>query len=400
MGQALLPEHFYAQEQALRDEMDIRSRMRRAPAWGLASLRWDEYQLRRGVVSVQELTAVLPSGILVDVPGNSAPAMINLAAIGATRTPLYLHLSSGFDLADDVGAEADGAVERVVQRLELSPNPYSATSAECMKLAELECAPDGQWTLVPSYVPPLVQVGAEPFTAPIVERMRAVALALGQLLATEIEENHLVSESQVAAKACLRGLLSFQALLADLAGEIRPHPYELFDALRALHFDVCVFRGIHPGEVGGYAHEDLGASLGRLLAELERQVQPGRQRLPYVEFQRKAGLLACPLGKDVRRARDVYLLVQKPQVSSKLDLARVKLASESRIHLVHERALRGIPFERLESPPFRHGLSSNVEFYAIAPGQEWDYAVAESRVVLFESPALEGCRVYLYWRQE
>ncbi|HVZ37360.1 MAG TPA: type VI secretion system baseplate subunit TssK, partial [Polyangiaceae bacterium] len=101
----------------------------------------------------------------------------------------------------------------------------------------------------------------------------------------------------------------------------------------------------------------------------------------------------------LRRAKDVYFLVQKPSVSAQLDLRRVKLASESRIQAVHQRALRGIPFERLDSPPFVHGLASTVEFYALRPGEEWDYAVSEGKLVLFEAPQLQGCRLYLYWRE-
>jgi type VI secretion system protein ImpJ len=111
-------------------------------------------------------------------------------------------------------------------------------------------------------------------------------------------------------------------------------------------------------------------------------------------------MLVCKLGKEVRRARDVFLLVQKPNVASKLELGRVKLGSGSRINVVHERALRGIAIQKLENPPFHHGLSSTVEFFTVTHGEEWDYAVAEGRVVLFDSPALKDCRLYLYWREE
>src|SRR5262249_32093420 len=81
-----------------------------------------------------------------------------------------------------------------------------------------------------------------------------------------------------------------------------------------------------------------------------------------------------------------------------LDVARVKLASESRIHMVHEHALMGIPFTPIEKPPFQHGLSSSVDFFAITSGPEWDYAVRDGKVVLFASPQLEGTRIYLYCR--
>ena len=402
MGQALLPEHFYAQEQALREEVGLRLRLTGAPSYGLASLAWDEYQLQKGMITLQEMTLVLPSGILVDIPGNTSPAFVNLASSGANKVSVYAHLQSAYETATTyAGGPDDDGVERVVQKVELSIEPYSATGAESFKLAQLECAADGTWSVDSGFLPALLQVGNEPFFTPYVERCKAITNALRSALLDEVKENYLASEGQSAAKSCLRGLFAFTAFLADLGGQIRPHPYEVFSVIRDLYVDVCVFRNVHPAALDRpYEHEDLAGSLEALLSELEQQVHIGRQRLPYSEFARQDGMLACKLGKDVRRARDVFLLVQKPSVASKLELGRVKLASQSRINLVHERALRGIGFSRLDNPPFHHGLSSTVEFFTIAHGEEWDYAVAEGNVVLFETPALKDCRLYLYWREE
>ena len=402
MGQALLPEHFYAQEQSLREEFGLRLQLGSAPAFGIASLTWDEFQLQKGVISLQELTLLLRSGALIDIPGNTAAAFVNLSATGATSATVYLHLQSAYETAKvSLGAPGDDGVERVVQKVELSVEPYSATGAESFKLAKLACAPNGVWSVDSQFLPAIVRVGEEPFFKPIFVRCAAVATALQQVLLDEVKENYLAAQGQAAAKLCLRGLFAFTAFLGDVGGEIRPHPYEVFCAIRALYLDVCVFRNVHPARIeGGYEHEELAASLDGLLGELEEQVHIGRQSLPYSEFEKKDGVLACALGKDVRRAKDVFLLVQKPQVAVKLDLARVKLASEARVNLVHERSLRGIPFARVESPPFHHGLASTVEFFSVSPGQEWDYAVAEGKVVLFDGPALQDCRLYLYWRSE
>ncbi len=402
MGQALLPEHFYAQEEALREEAILRFRMSRAPAWGLAQLKWDEFQLQKGIISVQEMTLFLKSGVLVDIPGNTAPAFINLNATGKPQVTVYVHLQSAYDTVDVAhGAGSEDGIARIVQKIELSIEAYSETAAESFTLAEIACGPDGVWSLKPSFVPALVRVGAEPFFSAYVDRMDGIARGLRHMLVQELEQNYLAAEGQANAKQCLRGLFGFQAAIVDLRSEIHPHPYEVFRILREVYLDVCVFRGVHAERLTeAYAHEDLNASIGGLLGELEEQMQIGRARLPYVEFEHRDGMFVCALGKEVRRAKDVFVLVQKPQIATKVDMSRVKFASESRIHSVHERALRGIPFQRVESPSFSHGLSSSVEFYALSPGQEWDYAVSEGKIVFFESQQLVGCRQYLYWREE
>jgi len=76
MGQALLPEHFYAQEQSIREEVALHFRMQAAPCWGLGTLQWDTFQLLKGIVSIDEMTLFLQSGALVDIPGNTAPAFL------------------------------------------------------------------------------------------------------------------------------------------------------------------------------------------------------------------------------------------------------------------------------------------------------------------------------------
>jgi type VI secretion system protein ImpJ len=404
MGQALLPEHFYAQEQAIREEVHLRFRMHPLPSWGLGTLQWDGFQLVKGIISIQEMSLVLPTGTLIDIPGNTAPAFLNLNATAAKakKTPVYVLLQSDFEVvAVGQGEAAEEGIERILQKVELSIDEYSDTSVQSFKLAEFEGAPDGSWSLSDDYVPPLLQIGSTPFFDPYKKRMDAIVNALRQLLKNELQKNHLAGDSQIAAKQCLRGLFAFQALLADLGGDIRCHPYELFRALRDLFIDVCIFRDISPAEIERpYEHEDLSGCFGALLEKLEEQSELERRDIPYVEFSRKDGIFTCELGKETKRSRDVFLLVQKPHVSSKLDLSRVKLASLSRLQMVYERALRGIPFERIEKPPFSHGLSSNVDFYTIMPGQEWDYAVREGKVVLYDSPHLEGSRIYLYWRTE
>jgi type VI secretion system protein ImpJ len=283
----------------------------------------------------------------------------------------------------------------------LSTNATSDTGAQSFKIAEFDCRPDGVWVLNPGFIPPLLLIGTSPFFESIRLRMDSMLRTLRQALLSEVQENYLAASSNAAGRIALRGLFSLQALLVDLKSGVRIHPYELFSALRSLYIDVCVHRDVLPGEIEKpYRHDDIAGSFEVILERLEEQAQISRQSIPYTEFARKDGLLRCELGKDIRRAKDVFLLVQKPQVTGKIDLARVKLASESRIDLVYERSLRGIPFQSLENPPFQHGLANTVDFYSITPGQEWDYAVREGTVVFFDAPALTGCRFYLYWRSE
>lgn len=247
----------------------------------------------------------------------------------------------------------------------------------------------------------MLRVGDSPFFVPFLERMRSIGSRFHQLLIEEIHRNYLGGESLQGAKACLRGLYEFRAFLANLGHQIHPHPYEVFKALQSLYLDVCVFREVEPtGLDRRYEHEGLGPLFTEVLDQREEQIELSRTSTPYTPFARKEGLQGCDLTDEAKRAKKVYLLIQKPAVSAEVDLSGLKLASESPVSLVHQRALRGVPFRRIENPPFHHNFSAEVEFYAVSEGEEWDHAIREGKIAFFHRPQMQGMRPFIYWRTD
>lgn len=402
MGQALLPGHFYAQEQSLREEFHLRLRLLKAPFWGIGTLQWDDHQLLKGIISLLELSLVLPSGTLIDIPGNAMPAVLNLNAIGV-QASVYLHVLGEFRQHSASRGLGEEGIERIFHKIELSTDEAPKAGGLSFKLAEVECSPDKVWSVRTSFIPPIIQIQREsPFFQPYLLRMNALLQSLQQTLRSEVQENHLAADNAASGRIALHGLYCLQAMLVDLDNHIYPHPHELYSALRTFYIDLCIHEGVIPGHVADhpYKHDDLAGCFSSLLERLEEQARLSSRDAPYKEFLRQEGLLVCELPRELRSAKKIFFLVQKPQVTTKIDLARVKLASESRIHTVYEHALRGIPYQHLEWVPFQHGLASSVEFYGVTPGAEWDHAVREGKVVLFDSPHFQGARFYLYWRPE
>jgi type VI secretion system protein ImpJ len=421
MGQALLPEHFFAQEGSLREEGLLRARLGALPAWGVGALTWDAFQLVRGILSVEELKLFFPSGSLVDIPGNTAPTTFNLNTTGQTRTPLYLHLLGEFDVAVEEAADGseDSALERIVQRVAFSSQPYpeeaarpavigrsaleagSSVAAQSFKLAEFEKAADGTWSLAPDYLPPALRVTGSPFFEPTLKRARALTDLLHQVLVDEIRDNYLAGQTLASAKEALKALYRFKRFLANVGQELHPHPFALFEAVRELYLETCMLRGTEPKELWRpYVHDGLGPLFKDLFAGLESQVQLSRSSTPYVAFTRREGLQLCALPEAARKARSVFWLLQKPRVATKLELGGVKLASESRLATVHQLALRGIAYKRIENPPFHHPFSSEVEFYSLSEGEEWDHAVRDGKLAFFHRPDFEQVKAFVYWRNE
>ena len=373
------------------------------PAWGVGALQWDTFQILEGVVSLKTLTLVLPSGTIVDIPGNTAPVAFNLHSTGASKASVYLHLESSYDVTSTDGPSEFGeeSIERIVQKVTLSTAPYSDTALQSFKLMEFDKDVTGVWSLSNQYIPPLLRIGSSPFFQVNLERMSTIAATFHEILVAEIQQNYLAGESQLAAKQCLRALYVFTNEIANLKKEVKYHPYQVFRLLCDFYIEVCVYRDTRPRDLERvYEHENLGPCFGQLLDHLEEQVQLTKTATPYTAFAPSEGMQVCKLVEGAKRAKDIYWLVQKPKVAEKVDLSGVKLAAPARVEAVQKRALRGIPFVRIENPPFHHNFSTEVEFYAITPGEEWDHAVREGAVAFFDRGEFQDVRFFIYWRND
>lgn len=403
MGQTLLPEHFIAQEDSLLAETQLRMGQLGLPLFGVGRLKWNDSLLAEGVVSIQQMTLVLPSGRALDVPGNSTVDSFNLNVLGATRVPVYLHLTSKREApaASAARRAEDGdTVDRVLQRIEISSEQTSRKALETMKLAEFVKSAEGTWSLSEEYAPPLVQVGTSPFLAGMIDRLQKTMERFHLKLEEDIAASYLGGEGLMGAKLCLEGVYRLRRFLMNLRTQIRFHPYYLYEALKTFYTQICLYQNATPEHATSpYRHDQLAQTFAMVVDPLLHQLQVTRGQTPYLSFERKEGLFIIPeLPKEVRLAKEVYFLVQKPKVSEVFSLEGLKLASRARLPTVHQLSLQGIALRRIDRPPFQHQFGAEVEFFLLGEGEEWDRVLREGSIAFFDRPALANVNAYLYWR--
>ncbi len=403
MGQTLLPEHLIAQENAILADTALRFDMIGRPYFGIGRLKWNESLLAEGIVSIVSLGMILPNGQVIDIPGNTSSAAMNLNLAGSTRVPVYLHLvaeRASPEARKERRDEGAGAIERVVQKVALTSEQTFSAALQTMKIAEFEKDPEEVWRLAQDYVPPLLQVGTSPFLLATLDTLGKLVEIFHQRLEEDIAASYLGGEVLVGAKQCLRAVYKIRRFLANVKAQVHCHPYELYEALKQFYVDVCLYKGATPEHIDApYLHDDLWTCLRQVWEPLVAQIQVERGKTPYLPFERQEGLrIVSPLPTEVRVAKEIYFLVQKPRVSEVVSLEGLKLASRARLPIVHQLALQGIPIRKIERPPFQHGFGSEVEFYLLREGEEWDHALRESSVAFYDSPKLANVRAYLYWR--
>lgn len=402
LGQTVLPEHFVALQQLTDAAIEFRARMSGLPMHGLAQLSYNESLLRDGVLSLGELSAVLPDGTPISVPGNCSLGSLSLVATSATRVSVYLHV-----LSDAVSGQGNRTydsdprvVERIVQRAVLSISDSVDGSRAVLRLGDFEKGVAGSWALSTSYVPPLLHVGSTPHLQPALAALEAQINALEPQLAAQLQDTFLRPDRLSTIRRCLAALYRSQCLLADLRNRIPMHPYDVHAALRELYLEACCFHEVIPDQpVLPYLHDNLAGCFGTVLRLLQQALRPVYARSTHLRFQRSNGLFTLSgLPSELKDAQEVYLLVQRPTLHGRIALDDVKVSCTSRLALVHRLVLRGVPFKHVERPPFQHTFGPEVDFYQLQSGDEWDHVLRESSLALYVHPALERANVFLYWR--
>jgi type VI secretion system protein ImpJ len=402
LGQTVLPEHFVALQQLAEAAVEFRGRMQGLPMYGIAYLSYNEALLRDGVLAIGELSAVLPDGLVISVPGGCSLAPLSLVATSATRVSVYLHI-----LGDTVSGQGNRTydsdprvVERVLHRAVLSITDHVDNSRAVLRLGDFEKGVAGSFSLAGTYVPPLLQVATTPYLLPAMAILEAQVNALEPQLVAQLQDTFLRPDRLSTIRRCLTALYRAQTLFADLRNRIAHHPHDVFAALRDLYLEACCFHEVVPDQpVLPYQHDALASCFGTVVRLLQQALRPVYTRSTHLRFSRNNGLFTLGgLPSELKDAQEVFLLVQRPTLHTRISIDDIKVSCTSRLALVHRLVLRGVPFKYVERPPFQHTFGPEVDFYQLQSGDEWDHVLRESSVALYVHPVLERANVFLYWR--
>lgn len=407
VGQVLLPEHFTAMEEGLTQTAHLYASLSGLPGQGILRLELDPQILARGGLALQRFTAVLPSGTLVDVPGNGHVPPFDASSSGRTRVQVYLH-----KLVETVHTPPDEAcrrlyrsdtdVQRTFQLLRLSTDPLLDGAVECLPLATLEKQVDGVWRLDPSFIPPLLSIAQHPFLEPLREELNTLLVRLRFQLELQLQDNLLGVQQQAGTRRALMATWRVQAMMRDVDAGLTGHPFVLYNALRELMLELYLYhRAVPEAALPAYRHDRLAKTLEEVMGPIRRMTVPSESRAPYQMFSRKDGqLVAEPLPATLEQASQIYLLIQRASTRTEVSLEGVRLASSARLPLVYRLALPGLRFDRVKQPEFAHSFGAEVDFYLIHPDDELKQAIREGSLAFYDMPAMADSNAALFWRME
>ena len=404
MGQALLPAHLRAQEESTLADSALRFSLQEAPAYGLYSLLWNENLLNEGVLSLEEMTLVMYSGLLLKLNKNAQVTPLNLNISGGTLLPVYLHVRS---LPENSGSDNTG--QQIIKRnnisywrwsLELTTEQENPDTVESFHLAEFEKQADSSWRLSSRYMPPLARLcRSVPFLKQELTELGQKLEAYHYQLTQEIAAIYLSGSDLVNARQCLKSVVQIQRFLANLFAQISPHPYTVYEQLKHFYVELCFYHDNTPQAAAApYRHEHLAELFRETFELLHEQLQLNQMRSPYLPFTLSGGVIRANLPESIRKAKEIYLLVQKAAITKAVSLEGLKIAAVTRLAIVHKFFLQGIPFKRIDRPPFQHSFGPEVDIYQLSPGDEWDHALKELALCFYTDPKFTEEKFFLHWR--
>ncbi|HWU87577.1 MAG TPA: type VI secretion system baseplate subunit TssK [Kofleriaceae bacterium] len=424
MGQVLHPAQFRAQEDALLEHVGLRAQLTGLPGHGVALLPWSDAQLAAGDLSLAALTVVLPSGLLIDYPGNSILTTRNLSLPpkGAGPVPIYLHVRAERrpDDARDLTPYQDDEreVRRAIYQIEISAEPRLENVQERMKLADLSFHA-GAWGLA-GYVPPLLRIGrgTSPFLRDTLDQVVAALAAFESELVKRAADSLAGGEQLSEVRRVLGAVFRTRAALADhgyggATQTVALHPYHLFAALRDFYLGAVAPQGAsgqgatQAADLAAlrYQHDDLRACFGQIARGLTRSLSTPSEvslRLPFHRDDYWFVTEAFP--DELRAASQVFLLIERDVRAAaagtgELPLDDLKLASPLRAEEVYTRALEGVPRRMLPSLGFAQTFGDRATVFQLdSKSREWQQAVAEGALCFAALPGLEDISAALFWQ--
>jgi type VI secretion system protein ImpJ len=403
MGQALLPDHLRMLEESLLADSAMRFSHHEIPSYGLYKVNWNETLLAEGVLSLEEMILVMPSGLLLELKENIRVEPINLTIPGTSLVSVYLHVRTYAEPINSTVVNKNivkhGNVSCWLWQIDLSTEQEHSDTLETFHLADFQKQADSSWQLSTSYIPPIGCFGSVPFLKDDFKQLKIKLEAYHYQLTQEVAAIYLSGADLFNTRESLKSVVNMLRLLGNLFAEINVHPYTMYERLKSFYIDLAFYHNNTPDfSISCYRHDELVEVFNEILIPLNHEIQFTQTRIPYLPFKLADGIFQVTLPIEIRKAKEFYFLVQNASVNQSVSIAGIKLAAVSRIPTVHKFYLQGVSLIKIDKPPFQHSFGPEIDIYQITQGEEWDYALNELVIGFIPDSSFSSEKFFLNWR--
>ena len=424
-GTFLQPQHLQQHDRFLETHLELRTRNLRPYSWGLLELVLDESLLELGKVAFRSIRGILPDGTPFDCPARD-PLPAPLDVPPALRDSLItlalpvrqpgvdeVDLSSGTpdSLARYLAGEqevkdSNATFDRMaliqVGRLRLQLLREADTTAAYVGLGVarvVERQADNRVVLDRRYVPPMLDVGADPTLAGIVRDVHGLLHQRGDALAARVSQPGPGGVAEIADFLWLLAINRSEPAFAHLAGTAPLHPERLYAACLELAGELCTFTSDtrRPMPYPIYRHDDLASSFGPVVADIRRSLSMVLERnaIPIDLQLRAYGLRVALIPDEELRRTARFVLAAKAQLpTERLQNGLptlMKIGPGERIRDLVNLNLPGITLRSLPVAPRQIPYHAGFLYFELdRDGDLWKQAEKSGTLAMFISGELPG----------
>ena len=435
-GMTLDPHHFQQWDRHHRRQLHERLRALEPNGWGLTRLLIDDDRLANGELALREATALLPDGLLVDLPGDAPlpdprpldpafpPTRDRLRAFlaipnpqvgaalvrrpGAPSSREARFLAEPVEVTDETTGGDDRPVEVARPAVRLMLDGEAMHGYAALGVAEIVRTGSGGFAHSADFIPTGLRLAA---SARLAERTRQLAERLfarhgalaerWQRAATQRE----LSPGDVAAQALLAAVAEYGPRVEHLR-QTDAHPADLFGLLLGLAGRLGAARpeaAVAPRELPLYDHGSPSDGFKRLFDALDRLLSDATPRANYARqpFTRSSPNLAqALLSPDLARSAALYLAARHPTADAQRlrhELpALLRVASPDTIEAVLRSYTRALPVEPVAQPPAGLPADGRAGFFELQRrGPFWDAIQDAGQVSVFVPDEFAGAELEL-----
>jgi type VI secretion system protein ImpJ len=425
-GLFLSPHHFQQWDRYYENLLDARSRQLSDFNWGVADLEVNSEALQNGRFELLKCRAVLPDGLLVDIPRVDPPPPSreftvafspareslgvyigipilreegsNLRTDDADSENMARYRPATISLPDENTGENKQLVQVAARNLRLLFGEDSLQDHVSLKLAQLTRASDGRIVLDEAFIPPATSLrGARPLvdmTRSLFEILCAKSAILSGQRREKSEGAADFTTSDVRNFWLLHTVNSYIPLLTHYHDSQCVHPEQLFLAMASLAAELTTFITDEggPSDLPKYSHTNLKGTFVELNRKLRILLEKAIDvRCVPIPLERtKESLYVGRILDDRLLARAQFFL----GVSARMTEAQLvedvprnsKIASIDTISYLLGQALPGVRLSAVPVPPGPVPVRTGFKYFRLEKvGNYWE-AIANSRSICLHFP--------------
>ena len=415
-GTFLSPQHLQAQDIFHEDLLQFRTDALNSFPWGFRTLTINREALAAGDFAIDTASGIFPDGLVFEIPeSDTAPASKPLASyFSVTHDTVDVHLAvpawrngnvnvatSNSDADTRYVAEVElmrdenaSQVERPVQiarkNFRLLIDSEAREGVPAIRVARITRTDSGVLQLDPSFVPPLLDIGASDYLMSIARRLLEILTAKsGTLSGMRRQKSQGLADfsaSDIANFWLLYTVNTFLPQLRHLFEVKRGHPETLFNVMNQLAGSLTTFSTkIMPRDLPLYDHRELGPRIGdlddKLRYLLETVIPSNFVALPLRYSSPSIYTTAINDDKYLTNTKMYLAMAAEMPEADLIQKAPQLVKPCSATHLEHlvRNALPGMSMRHLQIPPSAIPVKLNYQYFSLnQDGPAWE-AIRRSR---------------------